>query len=250
MDRASGGSDRAPVPAVHRYDSVPSTMDVLHGLAERGAAVGTVVVAVEQTAGRGSRGRSWDSRAGGLWMSVLLRPAPAGIALLSLRVGLAVAEALERANPGLGLGLKWPNDLYWGERKVGGVLCEARWAGEMPAWTVVGVGLNLRNPVAAELGPRAGSLTAALSEADPDSLLRLLQPAISALDTSRQHLTPRELSALAWRDWLRGRTLTGPVAGTADGIAADGALVVRRPDGTVVALRAGTVALAEPSDLP
>src|SRR4051794_17490868 len=112
-------------------------MDRLHELAEQKAPAGTAVVAEGQTGGRGARGRPWHSPPGGLWLSVLYRPpAPGGLELLSLRLGLLVAAELEAAIPGLPVMLKWPNDLMLRDRKLGGILCEARWQGEAPGWIV------------------------------------------------------------------------------------------------------------------
>jgi BirA family biotin operon repressor/biotin-[acetyl-CoA-carboxylase] ligase len=225
-------------------------MDALHRLAESGAAAGTAVVAAEQTAGRGSRGRRWQSPRGGLWLSVLLRPAKEATELLSLRAGLAVAGALERAHPQIELRIKWPNDLFWRDRKVGGVLCEARWSGESPAWTVVGVGLNLRNPVPEALAGGAASLGELLPDLTAEDVLDLVLPRLRGLDASAPRLGPSELDELARRDWLRGRCLAEPVAGVAEGIAPDGSLLVRTPDGRAAELRAGTVRVAEPGVSP
>ncbi len=96
-------------------------------------------------AGRGSRGRSWHSPRGGLWLSVLLRPAAAAD-VLSLRVGLAVETALRSLAPDLHLALKWPNDLMLDDRKVGGILCEARWQGDALGWVAVGLGTQREEP--------------------------------------------------------------------------------------------------------
>ncbi|HEU5040404.1 MAG TPA: biotin--[acetyl-CoA-carboxylase] ligase [Gemmatimonadales bacterium] len=231
-------------PAIHRFDAVPSTMDRLHDLAESGAPAGTVVVAAEQTAGRGSRGRRWQSPPGGLWMSILLRPARDGTELLSLRAGLAIAEALERSDSGLGIGIKWPNDLMWRDRKIGGLLCEARWTGSAPAWTAVGVGLNLRNPVPQALRDTAAALGEHLPALTPEMALDLVLPGLRSLAGGAPRLDDRERHALARRDWLRGRRLLEPVAGVAAGIGDDGALLVRRPGGGLAEVRAGTVRLA------
>ena len=238
----SGSS--AAAPGIHRFDALPSTMDLLHQLAESGAPAGTVVVAAEQTAGRGARGRRWQSPRGGLWMSLLLRPAREGTGLLSLRAGLAVAEALEGHHPGLGIGLKWPNDLIWRDRKVGGVLCEARWSGDAPAWTAVGVGLNLQNRIPDDLAASAAALGSALSALTPEAALALVLPGLRRLVGGTSCLEPGEQEALARRDWLRGRRLQEPVPGVAEGIAEDGALLIREPDGRLAGLRAGTVRLA------
>src|SRR4051794_10686215 len=118
-------------------------MDRVHQLAEQGAPAGTAGLAEAQTRGRGARGREGHSPPGGLWLSVLYRPgSPLGVELLSLRLGLHVAEALESVAPGLGVMLKWPNDLMVSDRKLGGILCEARWQGESLAWVAAGLGLN------------------------------------------------------------------------------------------------------------
>lgn len=109
-----------------------------------GAPEGTVVVAEEQTAGRGRRGRGWDSAArAGLWWSLLLRPTvPVDrIGWLPLVVGVAVARAL-RARAGLDARLKWPNDVLIDDGKVAGILAERLADGAV----VVGVGINVDQP--------------------------------------------------------------------------------------------------------
>jgi BirA family transcriptional regulator, biotin operon repressor / biotin---[acetyl-CoA-carboxylase] ligase len=226
-------------------------MDLLHELAAEGAAEGTVVVAGEQTSGRGSRGRAWRSPPGGLWLSALYRPrAPAGVELLSLRVGLAVAEAIEEVGGGVRVAIKWPNDLILGDRKLGGILCEARWHGEEPGWIVAGIGLNVSNPIPVELAAGATRLVDRLPEISAEALEDPVTARLRAIDPARDRLDPAQLAALRERDWLRGRRLLTPVAGRADGIADDGALLVRDADGAARRIRAGTVELAEPSFTP
>lgn len=229
---------------LHRLDAVASTMDLLHDLAERGAAAGTAIVAAEQTAGRGSRGRTWHSPRGGLWLSVLLRPEAAGSGLLALRAGLAAARALEEMGPAQPIGIKWPNDLMAGGRKLGGVLCEARWSGNALGWVAVGLGVNVSNPPPESLRGTAAALDELVPGVTPEAVLDAVLPKLRALDGASPRLHPAELTELRRRDWLRGRPIAGPVAGTAEGITADGALCVRRSDGAVAELRAGTVELA------
>ncbi len=238
-------------PRVLRFPTVDSTMDLLHKLASDGAEEGTVVVAREQTSGRGSRGRVWRSPPGGLWLSALYRPAPpATVELLGLRVGLSVADALETVGLGLRVAIKWPNDLIVDDRKLGGILCEARWHGEALAWIVAGVGLNVTNAIPAELAAGATRLADRLPDIHPDALEPHVIVRLRALDASGDRLEQAELAALRERDWLRGRRLLAPVAGRADGIAEDGALLVRAAGDTVRRVRAGTVELAEPSFTP
>lgn len=232
-------------PEVVRLARVGSTMDALHDLAQTGAPPGTAVVAEVQDSGRGSRGRTWASPRGGLWLSVLARPSEGGLELLSLRVGLAVAGVLARMGLGDQLRLKWPNDLMLGERKTGGILCEARWQGATPAWVAIGVGLNVANAPPEALADRATQLSTALPDTGPAALADPVIEAIRRLELGPGALEPAELEQLFRLDWLRGRALAAPVAGTADGIEADGSLTVRTPDGTRVRVRAGTVELAE-----
>ncbi len=125
----------------------PSTSTLLLRRAEQGAPAGSVIVAERQTAGRGSRGRSWlASPQSSLTFSVLWR-FPGGIerlAGLSLAVGVAVLQALEACGAS-GVTLKWPNDILHGDAKLGGILVELQSEPDQ-ALAVVGIGLNLSLP--------------------------------------------------------------------------------------------------------
>ncbi len=229
---------------LHYFERVNSTMDVIHQLASEGAAAGTAVIAGEQLEGRGSRGRGWHSPPGGLWMSVVFRPpAVEGIEAISLRVGLAVAEAIQARVP-TPLRLKWPNDLMLGDRKLGGVLCEARWQGDALAWVAVGLGMNIRNRIPDELGTVAISLSDLIPAITVEEIADPVLAALRELDLGTGRLSPAELNRFARRDWLRGRTIREPVAGNVTGVGEDGALLVRTVSGSDVALRSGTVELA------
>lgn len=130
---------------VHCFQSVSSTQDVARALASQGAPEGTVVVAETQSAGKGRRGRQWLSPAGGgLWLSVLLRPAmlPAEVPRLTLAAGVAAARAITETT-GLSIGLKWPNDLLVGERKTGGILAEMVGEPDGIDFVVLGIGINV-----------------------------------------------------------------------------------------------------------
>lgn len=233
---------------VRWYDQAVSTMDLAHGLAEAGEPHGTAVAAREQEAGRGRRGAAWASPRGGLWISVLCRPeVPASVECLSLRVGMAVATVLEAADPAVPpVRLKWPNDLYVGARKLGGVLCEARWDGSRLAWVVVGVGLNVRNPVPGEFARRAVALAEFAPALEPGELAGPVAEAVRRASERRGPLTPEELQRFADRDWLRGQRLVAPVTGVGAGISADGSLLVAEPEGGVIRVVAGDVMLGAP----
>lgn len=230
---------------VHRFDVLESTQDLAHQLALEGAEAGTAVVAAEQQAGRGTRGREWRSARGGLWLTVILRP-PAANAVegLSLRVGLEVAHCLERATaPSVPIGIKWPNDLVADDRKLGGILCEARWLGDAPGWVAVGIGINVTNPVPEGLRPAAVGLSELGSRIEAGDLI---DPVVAAVvDAGRRAgpLSEAELAEFSSRDWLRGRALVEPVAGRAAGVTADARLIVEEPTGVRTAVL-GSVTLA------
>lgn len=137
-------------PDARRFDidvlaSCDSTNAVLLDRAETGAASGTVIIAEQQTAGRGRRGRQWFASPGdSLTLSLLWRFAPGtSPAGLSLAIGVAVARALTKAGVP-GLALKWPNDILLDGRKLGGILVELQPGA--PHAAVIGIGLNLRLP--------------------------------------------------------------------------------------------------------
>jgi BirA family biotin operon repressor/biotin-[acetyl-CoA-carboxylase] ligase len=246
-------AERWGSPEIHLFESLGSSNDVARRLASVGAPPGTVVLAEEQVAGRGRAGRIWASPPGlGLWFSVVGRAAGAGDAgPLPLRVGLAVAAALDPFLGGAEVGIKWPNDLWVGERKLGGILCEASWTGERPGAVVAGVGLNVLHPANAfpeELRNRATSL--ALETARPIFRGKVADAVIPLVLRAVLDDLPLDVAALASRDLLRGHRvvvsdpMTGGVLakGTAAGILADGSLrVLRAEDGEEQHVRSGTV---------
>jgi BirA family biotin operon repressor/biotin-[acetyl-CoA-carboxylase] ligase len=132
--------------ALHALDRVGSTNNEALRLAQEGAPDFTLVWAKEQEAGRGRRGRTWQSPQGNLYTSMVLRPAlpPAQAALGGFAAALAVAEAVEQLVPGLAAQVKWPNDVLVDGAKIGGILLESAGieAGIMTG-LVVGVGINL-----------------------------------------------------------------------------------------------------------
>jgi BirA family transcriptional regulator, biotin operon repressor / biotin---[acetyl-CoA-carboxylase] ligase len=232
-------------PRLHYFEHVNSTMDVLHELAAAGAEAGSAVVAGEQFEGRGSRGRSWHSPPGGLWLSVLFRPPIVqGLEVISLRAGLAVAEAIQ-AMVSEPVQLKWPNDLILQGRKLGGMLCEARWQGESLGWVAVGVGMNVRNRVPDDLEASAVSLAGSDSTPDLADLGERIVAALRKLELNAGELSVSELKCFASRDWLQGKIIREPIVGTVQGLSADGALMVRLDTGPVVAVRTGSVTLAD-----
>jgi BirA family biotin operon repressor/biotin-[acetyl-CoA-carboxylase] ligase len=222
-----------------------SSLDLAHELAGDDAPDGTVVLAEEQTAGRGRDGRSWQSPIGGVWLAMVLRPARAELAAASIRVGLVVADVVDELCGAPLARLKWPNDVLLDDRKGAGVLCEGRWQGDALQWLAVGIGINVCNPIPLELASRAIALGERLSSIRRLDVLDRLVPAVARLTGRSARLSDAERTAFAARDWLRGRALAGPIKGRGAGLADDGALLVAGPGAAApTAVREGHVELA------
>lgn len=126
-------------------DVTGSTNDDLLEAGKLGAPHGTGLAARAQTAGRGRRGHKWDSTAGNLLLSIVVRPNvnPAKYSGLAAVCGLAVLETLEKQGLATEIGLKWPNDLVARERKLGGILVEAAHDNKGQPFAVCGIGVNV-----------------------------------------------------------------------------------------------------------
>jgi len=240
------------VPQCGVFRTLPSSLDAIHDLGAQGAPGGTVVLAEEQTAGRGRDGRTWRSPPGGVWLGMLLRPPPAlpAAGVLSLRVGLVLADVVEAvlgvrpASPSRPrAGLKWPNDVLIDDRKVAGILCESRWQGDTLQWLAIGIGVNVVNEIPADLVNRAVALRELRPSVRRIDVLDQLVPALLRLTAHGAELTQFECAAFAQRDWLRGRHIRTPLVGRASGIRPDGALLVDTGAGTTM-VRDGHVELS------
>lgn len=138
-----------------------STMLDARRLAEQGCPHGTVVAADEQTAGRGTKGRSWVSPPGqSIHATLVVRPSAEQMKRLSIVAPVAVAQAVEETT-NLSPRIKWPNDVEFDRRKFGGILIEGEWRADGPAWALVGIGVNVNfdpAPHAAQIDRPATSL--------------------------------------------------------------------------------------------
>lgn len=218
-----------------------STNERARELVAAGGPSGTVVTAGHQSAGRGRTGRRWSAPPGSaLLYSAILSPLDARHRLLPLAVPLAVCEAVEAVGGGE-CTVKWPNDVWLGERKVSGVLIEAR----PPEWAVIGVGVNVVIPddeFPADLRWPATSIDAGAT----------VEGARAALDAALgrwvEAPADRILEEFRARDVLRGREVgwegagRPDGAGVAEGVDNDGNLLVRS-GGELIALGAGEVSL-------
>lgn len=249
-------TERLRVATAEFHTRIASTSDRAKELAGAGRPLPAVVVADRQWRGRGRRGRRWESDTPwGLWFTFAHSGWTDGVETLPLRVGLAVARALETVAPGVRVQVKWPNDLLIGGRKVGGILCE-RASGAVLA----GIGLNLdhHGDELPDVVPPATSLR--LESGRRVGRGTVLPRVLDALATVWKHPAARipadELDALNARSALGARPLSvsgvvrdssqGPravegLAAEAVGLRADGSLEVRDRAGRRWRVIAGTV---------
>lgn len=237
---------------VYRYETVGSTNTELMALARQGAAEGTVVLARQQTAGRGRMGRSFQSPAGlGLYGSVLLRSSSEDAPRIPALAATAVRRAIRRSC-GLSCGIKWPNDLVLSGRKVCGILAEALPGPEGSLWVVVGIGINVcqrREDFLPELRETAASLSMiAGAEIDRAALETAFLEELEALRRELPQETAerrQEYGAACLNLGRRVRVLRpgGERPALAVSLTPDYGLAVRYDDGTEEVLRSGEVSV-------
>lgn len=229
------------------YTSTGSTMDEARREAVEGAPAGTLVIAEEQTAGRGRFGRRWVSPAGqNLYFTLVLRPETSQLRRLAIISPLAVSRAVDEA-AAVSSRLKWPNDVQLGGRKLAGVLIESEVAGAIARFSLVGIGINVNQRV---LDPEIVDIATSLVEQ-------------TGVETAREALLAGVMNwfeslyegdfAAARADWkgrldTLGREVTvrcrdEVFAGRAEDVDAEGNLLLRLADGTLRSFEAGEVSL-------
>ena len=218
---------------LRRYDTVPSTSDLLKTMADEGAAEWTAVLSKSQTRGRGRLGRPWHSPPGNIYLSILLRPTilPNELPRLSLIAALAVFETLRGEM--LLLKLKWPNDILFEGRKLAGVLLEAKTQAEKVEYVGVGIGINLKASPAGMPEALAGK-TASLEEAGGDLNAERI---IKRLEINlRRHST--SYRGAGWEDvrarWLECADWNREYSAMSSGHRCVGRPVSLNPDGSLL----------------
>ena len=227
-------------------ESVESTNDEVHSLAKNGAPHGRIVLAERQTAGRGRRGAAWFAPTGeSLAFSILLRPTEAKTLWprLALATGLAVAEAIESF--GLQVGIKWPNDVWIGARKVAGILVEAG-----ANFAVVGIGLNVNTT---EFPPEVAKIATSLQMETGQAFSRaeVMAAVIRRFSIRSRQIGPdfpELISTVRQRCALTGQRVSLITAGearkgTVEGIADSGELLFRSEKGLERLIQADEVRL-------
>lgn len=224
---------------IHRVKTCSSTNDLAKELALGGAEEGTVVIADEQTRGRGTKGRSWHSpRKMGIYASIIFRPPQSNISLLPLVAGLAAVEAVSKST-GIKVELKWPNDLVWRRKKLGGILCESGFLGNELSFVVCGIGLNVmhsRDDFSEDIQHQAVSLKLITKkEIDSEKVLQELWLALDDWyglflkgDHERIALSFQEHSALSLGDRVFVKSAGRELAGLYAGVDLRGRLILER----------------------
>jgi len=236
---------------INYYPSLNSTMEVARKEARRGAANGTVIIAGEQTAGRGRLKRAWFTPGGNIALSIILYPEAAGLPYLIMIASLAAAYAIESVT-GLDAQIKWPNDILIKEKKVAGILIENEVKGDRVAYAIIGIGINvaLRPDTISEIATIATSLETELGKqvSKEEIIINLL----TGFERLYLKLPDTEVIFKAWRDRLvtlgkqvRAHWRENIIEGLAESVDESGALMIRLADGSLTQVVAGDVTLRE-----
>jgi BirA family biotin operon repressor/biotin-[acetyl-CoA-carboxylase] ligase len=237
---------------VLHHERVQSTNDIAKELGDAGEPEGALVIAEEQTAGRGRLGRHWTaSPRSSILMSLLLRPtlAVANVPRIGMAVALGACDGI-LAEAHVEARCKWPNDILIAGRKCGGILAETNITGDAVDYVVVGLGLNVNLEESSQGLPHDAI---ALSTVLGHPLSRT--PLVCALLTHIERWYDRLQAGESLHREFRMRLVTigqtvrahapwGEAVGTAEDVDEDGALIMRRVDGTLLRLNAGDVTLA------
>ena len=236
------------------YEEIGSTNTELKAMAKAGAPEGTALIARRQTGGRGRLGRSFHSREGGVYLSLLLRPqcAPGELMHLTCAVAVSMCDAVEAAC-GLRPGIKWPNALVYGRQKLGGILTELGFGPDgKVSWCILGIGINCtqeKEDFPPELRDMAASLSTVTGAPVSPALLaaRMLE---QLHGLSHTLLPEREAILERYRkdcitlgqqiSLVRGDTVRH---GTALTVTENGALTVLFPDGHLEDIDSGEVSV-------
>jgi len=226
-----------------------STMDIARREALWGAVAGTVIIADEQTAGKGRQQRLWVSPKGGLAVSVILRPNLSNLPYMIMLASLAVTDTVQHIT-GLRPAIKWPNDILIGEKKISGILIENDIRSNVLKHTVIGIGINVNFHTANY--PEIATISTSLSDEMKKeiSLREVLIRLLTELDLEYQQLAHGKLIWQRWKDRLvtLGQKVQVQMGsqvytGTAEEVTRDGSLLLRQKEGGLIKIVAGDVNL-------
>lgn len=220
---------------IHFFDETSSTMDEAMILARKGCPDFTVFITQRQTKGRGRMKRIWQSSDGGLYFTVVVRPSIPliHVGLVNLAAAVDMAELLH-SSYGIDAGVKWPNDILVGDRKICGVLSQMEAEGDQLIHVNVGIGLNVNNSPEIE-EPAAASLKSLLGRSLPRR--KILEAFLDAFERRITHFSPSDVIE-KWRvmnvtlgQKVRIVTFNGRIEGIAVDVDEQGGLIVDATDG-------------------
>jgi BirA family biotin operon repressor/biotin-[acetyl-CoA-carboxylase] ligase len=233
------------------YPSLSSTMEAARREARQGIPDGTVIIAEEQTAGRGRLKRAWISPGGNIALSIVLYPDFSGLPYLIMIASLATTYAVE-SSTGLKAQIKWPNDILINSKKTAGILIENELKGDRVAYALVGIGINisLRPAAIKEIASTATSLEDELGQKTArENIITIL---LNEFEKLYLQLPDGAAIYKAWRGRLftLGRQVTATwgkekMEGIAESVDESGALMIRLADGSLTKVVAGDVTLKE-----
>lgn len=233
------------------HPRLKSTMDVARRQAQQGATEGTIVIAGEQTAGRGRIKRAWLSPKGSIALSLILYPELGYLSSLIMVASLAVVHSIERVTA-LKSQIKWPNDVLINGKKVSGTLIESEVKGNQVDYAILGIGINvnLRLSDFPEIPPTATSLSQELGR--DVSQLAMIRRLLVELERLYLALPSGDSVYQQWRNNLmtlgkkvRVSSDETTYEGIAESVAQNGSLLLRQPDGSLVKIVAGDVTLRD-----
>ncbi|MCA0990752.1 biotin--[acetyl-CoA-carboxylase] ligase [Bacillus hwajinpoensis] len=227
---------------IYTYPTVESTQFIAHDLAHRGASDGTIIVADEQTAGKGRLGRSWHSPSGsGIWTSIILRPKlpPQRAPQFTLIAAVSVVHAI-RKQTGLEAEIKWPNDILIDGKKVVGILTELQAEADQIKSIIIGMGINV-NASKEDFPDELTTATSLKIESGRDiTRSALLAAILNELETLYEEYLNNgfRMIKLLWESYavslgrkIKARTLNGVIEGLAKGITEEGVLLLEDESG-------------------
>ncbi|MBI3592241.1 MAG: biotin--[acetyl-CoA-carboxylase] ligase [Nitrospirae bacterium] len=236
-------------------DTTGSTNTVASELAMKGCTEGTVIIADEQTGGRGRRGRAWISPAGkNLYMSIILKPdiSPRDATMLTLMSAVSCASAVKKLST-IPVSIKWPNDIMVSDRKLGGILTEIKTDMDRISYSIIGIGMNINldiddlphdiRPIATSIKHETGVSQSRTQFAV--EILREIGKWYSALLTSGKDRIIKEWLQLSSTIGRSVKVTAGDAifTGTAEGIDDEGILLLRLQDNSIKKISAGDVTI-------
>lgn len=237
------------------YENVGSTNTIAAGLAEKGEAEGTVVIADSQYKGRGRFGRLWVSPPNvGIYMSIILRPKiePKDVTFITMMAAVACTAALKKLT-GLNVELKWPNDLIVSDKKMGGILTEMKITPGMIVYAITGIGINVNTDLDAfPEDIREVTTSVKIEKGVPYSRTEIIAEALNEIDYWYKMLETEKRKILfsEWQHLIStiGRKVVVSVGseiltGFAESVSEEGMLMLRLPSGTLRRVSAGDLTL-------